>query len=404
MTNQRQVQVDSGVTITDGCLEVSAWSTDRVETVRWFAERCAGGAIGGSELLEHVVTAGVLALRSANAVVDADYVAREVQRLLTSVDTTMTVHGDRLQGLFDPERRDSVIASIRTVMSEHVDGRDSKMAKLLDLSRDDSPLRAIVDELAKVRSQVEGYRCDVEARDAAESARATAYEIGTQKGRDFEEVVVDALHKLAAVCGDSVEAVGDVTGTSGRSKTGDVVVTVNPRDSRGVPVRLGFEAKDRSLNAKSTRVQLDATLANRDASSAVAIFARPAQMPKGTYPFAELGDNRFACLLDKGDPDDLLALTVAYRLARHWALVDMTADDATLDLRAMRDALDGARSQLQSFSLLKRRLTNLESGFGEGVCGIRDELDRARLALTDSLDRLDESMRLADDVEEEPAA
>jgi hypothetical protein len=237
----------------------------------------------------------------------------------------------------------------------------------------------------------------LEAREAADDAQAAEHELGTHKGRDFEDLLVDALAEIAAIFGDSVEPVGDVAGSVGLSKTGDVVVVLNTRDTGGVPVRVGFEAKDRRLNAKSAREQLDATKANRDATSAVAVFARLEQMPKGSCPFAEFGENRFACLFDKDDPDDRLALTLAYRIARHWALADAVVGSRELDVRAMTEALDHARNQLQSFTLLKRRLTNLESGFSDGVGGIRDELDRARLAITDALDRLDESIRVAAD-------
>lgn len=131
--------------------------------------------------------------------------------------------------------------------------------------------------------------------------------------------------------------------------------------------------------------------------AAFAVFARAEQMPKGTSPFADLGENRFACFLDKDDVDDALVLSLTYRIARHWALVDTVAEGDALDVRAMHDALEHARNQLQSFSLLKRKVTQLESGFADGVGGIRDELDRARLALTDALDRLDEAVRTGDE-------
>jgi hypothetical protein len=131
--------------------------------------------------------------------------------------------------------------------------------------------------------------------------------------------------------------------------------------------------------------------------AAFAVFARAEQMPKGTSPFADLGENRFACLFDKDDTDDVLALSLTYRIARHWALADAVAEGDELDVRAMQDALEHARHQLQSFTLLKRKVTQLESSLADGVAGIRDELDRARLALTDALDRLDAAVQAGDD-------
>jgi hypothetical protein len=101
----------------------------------------------------------------------------------------MTGHSDRLETLFDPERRDSVIASIRAVMAEHVDGRDSKMARLLDLSHEGSPLRSIVDERASQRN--------VERREALlpiEHGRNAV------SGRDLGRIVVGLA--LMEVCNE----------------------------------------------------------------------------------------------------------------------------------------------------------------------------------------------------------
>lgn len=65
--HEKTVRVEGGVLHADG------WSTDRTEVVRWFA--------------------------------------------------------DRLDTMFDPGRRDSAVSAIREVMAEHVDGRDSKLAR-----------------------------------------------------------------------------------------------------------------------------------------------------------------------------------------------------------------------------------------------------------------------------------
>lgn len=391
MSDQGDEPMTDNVRVVNGNLEVTGWTTGRADVVRWFEEATATDR-DPSELLDVVVAAGVLALRTANTAIDSDYVSREFDRLAGTLAGTIDQHGTRLEELFDPERRDSVITAIRELMAEHVDGRDSKMAKLLDASHEGSPLRVVVEGLDKIRGEVEGYRRDLAARDAGDEAWSEEHELGTAKGRDFEETVVEVLIGIATVCGDSVEAVGDVTGCVGGSKHGDVVVTLNPRDTRGVPLRIGIEAKDRTLNAKSTRAALDGTKDNRDASAAIAVFATEEQMPKGTYPFADFGESRFVCLLDKDDPDDVLALTIAYRVARHWALADATSEHAEIDLRAMHDALEHARNQLQSFTVLKRKLTGLESGFTDGISGIREELDRVRVALTVALDRLDEAV------------
>ena len=147
-----------------------------------------------------------------------------------------------------------------------------------------------------------------------------------------------------------------------------------------------------------TRVQLDGAKTNRGAAASILAFAREDQMPTGTAPFFDLGENRFACLVDKDDPSDTLVLTTAYRLARHWVLMDaLAADDSELDVRAMHDALDHARTQLQAFSQLKRKVTELETSMADGVGGIRSQVEVIRAGIADALDRLDEALAVADD-------
>src|SRR5215210_685732 len=90
-------------------------------------------------------------------------------------------------------------------------------------------------------------------------------ERGTAKGRTFEELVAEAVDRVASSQGDDCDAVGDLKGATGR--TGDVVVGLDACNgpARG---RIVFEAKTGKLSKPDALRELDKALQQRDADFA----------------------------------------------------------------------------------------------------------------------------------------
>lgn len=421
---------DASVSVRDDALLVDGWRTRTPEVVRWFADRVEDGEDLDASL-DLALKVGVVALSTVGVSVNVDYVEKEFARFTTQLESSLEQRltqlettfeevfadgdgrlaqalqtylgeGGQLAELFDPNRRDSAVSRIREILADHFDGEASTLHRLLDVTNAASPLSSLRDEMSgqfeRLRRLIDDYRRELGEQAAAEvaavQARADEHEKGTQKGREFEQQVFEALNACAGVYGDVAEPTGDAAG-SGTSKVGDVVVTVNPRDARGAEVRLVFEAKDKSVGLTPMLRELDAAKDNRAAVAAVAVYSRDEHMPTGSCPFREQGQGRYLALLDK-DADDQLFVQFAYRIARFWALAELTADGGEVDVRGIREDLEAARHQLQNVSTAKRKLTTLRRSVDEMAGSVEGQLEELRAGLVAVLDRIDARIRLAD--------
>ncbi|MGH3442855.1 MAG: hypothetical protein ACRDUY_12600 [Nitriliruptorales bacterium] len=427
------------VAVVDGSVRVADWRTSSPEIVRWFEERLEADE-DLAEALELAVRVGALALGRVEPTVNVDYVEKEFERLHRRLEQALEerIHrvervfeqafaeedghlaqalgdylgeGGRLAELFDPNRRDSAISRMRELLGEHfdgesskvaklLDGESSKLAKLLDASNPEGPLaswqREMTEGFEGLRRLIGDYRTELReqaaAAEAATSARTEEREKGTHKGREYEETVFGAVNAIAAVFGDLAEPTGDQAAAGGSRKVGDVVVTLNERDTRGASVRLVVEAKDKSVRLTPMLRELGDAIDNRGAAGGIAVFSRAAHMPNGTAPFREQG-TRYLCLLDKDSGEDL-ALQVAYRTARLAVIASLAGDDVTIDTKGIRDDLEAARHQLQTVATVKGQLTKLRNSLDAGVADVEERLEELRSGLVQILDRLDTRLHL----------
>ena len=419
----------SEIVVADGAVTIRSFETRAPEVVRYFENRARVGPDGEiqipSALLDRALRVGVLALGNADVSVNVDYVDKEFQRLAARLDTFLEYRvrelnetfeevfsedhgrlgqalqdylgdGGELSALFDPDRRDSAIGRMRELMRDHFDGEGSKLYRLLDITDPRSPLtkwqRELKEQFNGLRRLIEDYRAEHKEQRAAEQARAAEREKGALKGHDFEEQAFVALAEIADVFGDSAEATGAQAATGGR-KLGDVVVTVNERDTRGAQLRMVFEAKDRPVGQRPILRELAGAAKNRGAVAAVAVFGRAEHMPTGSAPFREYGNARYLCLYDKEQPEDRLALQLAYRVARFWALADLMPDAAEVDTRGIREDVDAARTLMKDFSSIKRQVTRVRDSVTGGLAQLEGQLDAMREKLATVFDRIDGRVR-----------
>ena len=218
-------------------------------------------------LVERALRVGLIALANAGVTVNVDAVQREFAALLERMDRsneaasealTTTLRDnfadadgrlprtlDRFLGergelrrltaeLFDPERRDSAIGRIRTLLGTYFDGDGALLAQLLDPAREGSPLHGFRDEMREGLERVAERLSNLEA---ARTARAEERARGTAKGGDFEDHVGHRLAPLARCWGDLLEHTGTTVGAGVRAKTGDYVLQLDPDAGRRGPRR-----------------------------------------------------------------------------------------------------------------------------------------------------------------------
>jgi hypothetical protein len=369
-------------------------------------------------VVERALKVGLLAIQDVAATMDVDVVRDEFDKLLRSTEqanqraaealdqmlranfadgdgrlprTLERFLGDRGQlrafvnELFDETKRDSAIGRMKSLLGTYFDGDASRLALLLDPTRQHSPMHQFRDEVAAGFEKLQDRLTAIEAAAAArgaERARSAA------KGGDFEDVLEALLADVARGGGDLLDRTGGEAGEVLRSKKGDFVVTVNPAQTGGADVRVVVEAKDRGMSQRSIRDELREARENRSAAVALAVFS-PAHAPSGVAPFdVRAGD--VYCVIDPADPDRA-TLEAALRLARLLAIASLRDVGAEVDVEAVRAALVGVRAELDALKGIKATLTSISNS----ATGVQQALDRLREAIVARVTEAEAEIRAA---------
>ncbi|HXU84556.1 MAG TPA: hypothetical protein VN773_02015 [Verrucomicrobiae bacterium] len=368
--------------------------------------------------VERALKIGLAALQDATVSVDVDLVRDEFDKLLRSSEqanakaaealdqvlrsnfadgdgrlprTLEKFLGDRgalrtfVGELFDESKRDSAIGRMRTLLGTYFDGDASKLALLLDPTRQHSPMHQFRTEVSAGFDKLNDRLTAIEAAAAArgaERARSTA------KGGDFEDTLEAMLGDLTRATGDLVDRTGGETGELIRSKKGDFVLTVDPARTGGAEVRVVIEAKDRPMSIRAIREELREAKENRVAAVGLVVFS-PAHAPAGIAPFDVRGGDVY-CVIDPSDPDPA-ALDGALRLARLLAVASLREVEAEVDVEAIRAALASVKAELDALRGIKSTLTSISTS----AVGVQQALDRLRDAVIARVAEAEEQIRCA---------
>jgi hypothetical protein len=352
-------------------------------------------------VVERALRIGLLALQDAGVTVNVDIVRTEFEKLLQqseqvnvraaeALDQTLRSNfadgdgrlprtlerflGDKgalrayVGELFDETKRDSAIGRMRTLLGTYFDGDASKLALLLDPTRQNSPMHQFRVEISREFDRLNERLTAIEAAAAArgaERARSAA------KGADFEDLLDAMLADLARGSGDLLDRTGGEAGGVMRSKKGDFVITVNPEKTAGAELRIVVEAKDRPMSGRAMRDVLREAKENRAAAVGLVVFT-PAHAPAGIAPFdVRAGD--VYCVIDPADPDPA-ALEAAVRLARLHAVASLREAVSEIDGDAIRSALTAVRAELDAIKGIKATLTSIATS----SASVQACLDRLR--------------------------
>ena len=368
--------------------------------------------------VERALRIGLSALQDATVTIDVDVVRDEFEKLLRSSEqanakaaealdqvlrsnfadgdgrlprTLEKFLGDRgalrtfVAELFDETKRDSAIGRMRTLLGAYFDGDASKLAMLLDPTRQNSPMYQF---RAEVASGFERLHERLTAIEAAAAARGTERARSAAKGADFEDTLEAMLADIARGAGDLVDRTGGEAGEILRSKKGDFVVTVDPLRTGGAEVRVVVEAKDRAMSLRSIREELREAKQNRAAAVGLVVFS-PAHAPAGIAPFdVRAGD--VYCVVDPAAPD-VAMLEAALRLARLLAIASLREVEVEVDVEAIRAAIAGVRAELDALKGIKATLTSIATS----TTAVQGALDRLREAIVAKVTEAETEIRVA---------
>jgi predicted nucleic acid-binding Zn-ribbon protein len=207
-------------------------------------------------------------------------------------------------------------------------------------------------------------------------------ERGTAKGRTFEELVVEAVDRIAAVQGDDCDAVGDLKGATGR--TGDVVVGLDACNgpARG---RIVFEAKTGKLSKPDALRELDKALQQRDADFAVLVVPSEEKVPAKMRQLREYNGDKLIVTFDP-EGEGTVALELAYSLARARVLMSR-ADSDGIDASTVRYTVERALNAMEQVRRVKSSLTGAKTSIDNANSILEDMAAQVREHLRD-IDRL----------------
>ena len=369
-----------------------------------------------AETVERAMRVGLMALQSASGSIDVDHVRRAFDKLLSDASesnkkataeveeilrktfaneggalpaTLERFLGDKgelalfTKDLFDENRRDSALGKLNTILGAYFDGDASKLAHLLDPTREASPLSGFRAEIAK---RFDDVLLKIVELDASQKAAKGERKKGTAKGADFESRVVAEYTELLRATNDEIEGTGGITGAVPDSKKGDAVITINGRDASASALRIVVEVKDKSMTGPAIEKELAEARENRKAEIALMVFSEAAA-PAGAAPFT-ISRHGVYCVVDPEAPDTAI-LEAGYRLARISALIRAKSEGSGADLSAVKDAIDALRGRLDSVKEIKKTLTAIDSTTEKA----RDELDALRSAIVTEIDRIEEQVR-----------
>jgi hypothetical protein len=355
-------------------------------------------------VVERALKVGLLAIQDVAVSMDVDLVRDEFEKLVVAseqsqqrateaLDQVLRANfadgdgrlprtlerflGDRGQlrsfvaELFDETKRDSAIGRMRTLLGEFFDGDASRLAVLLDPTRQHSPMHQFRDEITAGFDRLNERLAAIEAAAAArgvERARSAA------KGGDFEAVLAALLAESARGAGDIVDRTGDEVGEMLRSKKGDFVVTINPERTGGTDLRVVVEAKDRAMSVRSIREELREAKQNRAASVGLVVFSTE-HAPAGIAPF-DIRAGDVYCVIDPALPDPSI-LDASLRLAKLLAIASLREIEADVDAEAISAALASVRGELEALKGIKATLTSIANS----ASGVQQALDRLREAV-----------------------
>jgi hypothetical protein len=239
-------------------------------------------------------------------------------------------------------------------------------------------LQEMTRQLAGLQQQLGELRVEREKEAEIEAER----ERGTAKGRTFEELVAEAVDRVAVMQGDDCDAVGDLKGASGR--TGDIVVGIDACNgpARG---RIVFEVKTGKLGKNEALRELDKALEERDGDFAVLVVPTEEKVPAKLRALREYNGDKLIVTFDP-ETEETLALELAYSLARARVLMSRSESEE-VDSAAIREAVERALNAMEMVQGIKSQLTGAQNQIGRAKDVIDDMAGQVREHLR-SIDRL----------------
>lgn len=270
--------------------------------------------------------------------------ANDETSALSSLMRAVGENNQRLLSAINPEATDSPMAAIRLSVTRLLETHAGELRERLEAA-----------EVQRSRFEAEVRTTLQKLESRRETNRRTP-----QGGREFEDAVVEMLHRIVPFGQYTVEATGTIAGSVTRRKIGDAVVTFG-QETAFPGARIVFEAKQDSAYSVSKALdELEGARENRDACVGVLVLAQ-SHAPSNFPEFARCGRDVIVTW-DDADPASDIRLRCAVELSMALAVRQRDhASDADVALvSGMEKAIE---KRLRRITVMKKAVKRvIENG------------------------------------------
>lgn len=320
------------------------------------------------------------------------YFGPESGRVCTLLERQLGPSSTFAQSL-DPKNKEGVICLIEEAVKGHLQTKVKEVVDQFSLDVPDSGLTklksCISTEIEALKKDNNDFFNELKTALGIEVGKAQEAERGTQKGREFEDILYDSIAIVGRQLGDTTENVSSITGKLGKRKVGDCIITLG--DTSAAPGRrIVVEAK-KEQGYKLTRAidELKEAKKNREAEIGIFAFARN-YAPIEIGDFHQVGDDFFVTVdedrLNIKEP--LIFLEAAYKISRLLIVTAVRKEQAReIDVGMIKVNIDNIAESIRRSSdiITKARTINTNSRIIQETVEIMQQDIQSRL---DELTRL----------------
>ena len=321
------------------------------------------------DFIKQALQVGAVVLQVMDTTKRVDYVRGEFERMQARIDSELESIFSEKGLLMDAlDRFLGEDGELKRALNDHFGERGSVIYKILNPDDESTPLGRFRKQLQQElnadregtafhrlrKTMDDGFKEVLVALGAVEAAERER-EKSPAKGGDFQRYVCEALDLMARDFEDTVEFVGDDIGPIG--KVGDVLIHINPRDTGTVERKIVVEAKNTSvaMSGKTSFLnELEEAKKNRSAHYAIGAISE-SQAPECIGSFRRYEGEKIICSIPVNEP--MLALEIAYKVARAELVTSILTKEAKVDLSQLRAKIMEIENQLSRIRAVKTALT-----------------------------------------------
>jgi hypothetical protein len=253
--------------------------------------------------------------------------------------------------------------------------------------------RQLVDILDRHEERAITFQNEVTSALEAMKARRQESLRSTTHGKDFEELVVEFVHREAEQGGDIATATGNATGAIKSCKIGDATVELGP-DCVAQGTKFVIEAKEQaSYDINKARDEIEKARKNRTASVGVFVFSRKTA-PAKQESLLRYGNDIFV-IWDADDIGNDVILKSALSLAKALCVRESKTREAeAADFQAIDNAvlaIEKEANRLESMKTWTETITNNGGKLLDEIRKMNAALDRQVQILREALSGLKET-------------